>query len=80
MLRDAQTLLKAARPDLLLLGPGMVTVGERNTQELFRQAAPTIPVFILEEDFFTRDPGEAGVRLLREVSRFFPAEDATRHS
>jgi len=79
MLRDAQTLLKAARPDLIVLGPGMVTVGERNTKELFWQVAPTVPVFILKEDFFTRDPGEAGVRLLREVSRFFPAEDATRH-
>jgi hypothetical protein len=77
MLRDAQTLLKAARPGLIILGSRMVTVGERNTKEMFRQVAPTVPVFILEEDFSTQDPGEAGVRLLREVSRFFPAKDAT---
>jgi anti-sigma B factor antagonist len=73
MLADAQVLLKATRPSLVLLGPRMVKVRERNTQELFGQIAPTVPVFVLEEDFSTRDPGEAGVLLLQKVRNMLPA-------
>ena len=73
MLADAQVLLKATRPCLVLLGPGVVKVREKNTQELFGQIAPKVPVCVLEEDFSTRDPGEAGVLLLEKVRNVLPS-------
>jgi anti-sigma B factor antagonist len=73
MLADAQVLLKATRPSLVLMGPRMVKVRDRNTRELFGQIAPAVPIFVLEEDFSTRDPGEAGVLLLEKVRDILPA-------
>lgn len=72
MLADAQVLLKATRPNLVLLGSGVVKVRERNTQELFGQIAPKVPVCILQEDFSAQDPGEAGVLLLEKVRGILP--------
>jgi anti-sigma B factor antagonist len=72
MLRDAQILLKATRPSLIVLGPRMLQIGETNTQELFRPIAPTVPIFVLDEDFSTCDSGEAGVRLLKKVRHVVP--------
>jgi anti-sigma B factor antagonist len=73
MLADAQVLLKATRPSLVLLGPGVVKVRERNTKELLGQIAPKVPVFVLEEEFSTQDPGEAGLLLLEKVRGILPA-------
>lgn len=73
MLTDAQILLRATRPSLIVLGPRMVKVRERSTSELFGQIAPTVPVCVLEEDFSTRDPGEAGVLFLEKVRHILPA-------
>ncbi len=73
MLADAQVLLKATRPSLVLLGPTVAKVRERDTQELFRKIAPQIPICVLQEDFSTQDPGEAGVRLLEKVRNILPA-------
>jgi hypothetical protein len=50
-----------------------VKVREKSTQELFGQIAPKVPVCVLEEDFSTRDPGEAGVLLLEKVRNVLPA-------
>ena len=72
MLHDAQILLKATRPSLIILGPRVLYVREKNTKELLGQIAPTIPIFVLEEDFATRDPGDAGARLLEEVRHLLP--------
>lgn len=73
MLADAQVLLKATRPSLILVGPGVAKVRERNTQELFGHIAPKVPVCVLEEGFATRDPGEAGLLLLERVRQLLPA-------
>lgn len=73
MLADAQVLLKATRPGLVLLGPGVAKVRERNTCELFGQIAPNIPICVLEEGFSTQDPGEAGVVLLEKVRQALPS-------
>lgn len=73
MLADAQVLLKATRPSLILLGPAVVKVRERNTQELFGQIAPKVPVCVLQEDFCSQDPGEAGLVLLDRVKQLLPA-------
>jgi CheY-like chemotaxis protein len=72
MLHDAQILLRATRPSLIILGPRVLYIGEYKTKELLGQIAPTIPIFVLEEDFATRDPGDAGARLLKEVHHLLP--------
>jgi anti-sigma B factor antagonist len=64
---DAKILLKAARPKLVILGPQMQSAGERSAQQILKDAAPNIPITVLEEDFSTRDAGEAGTRLLEMV-------------
>jgi anti-anti-sigma factor len=74
MLHDAKILLMATRPSLIVLGPRMVQVRERSTKELLGEMAPTVPVFVLEEDFSTRDPGEAAVWLLEKVRHLLPAD------
>ena len=74
MLHDARILLKATRPSLIVLGPRTVQLREKSAAELLGQIAPTVPVCVLEEDFSTRDPGEAGVRLLEQVRHLLPAE------
>ncbi len=64
---DAQILLKATRPSLVILGPRMQTVGDRSPRKILGDAAPAVPITVLEEDFSTRDAGEAGLRLLETV-------------
>ncbi len=74
MLHDARILLKATRPCLVVLGPRSAHLREKSAQELLGQIAPTIPVCVLEEDFSTGDPGEAGVRLLERVRQLVPTD------
>jgi anti-sigma B factor antagonist len=74
MLHDAKILLKASRPSLIVLGPRMLHVREKSTKELFGEIAPTVPVLVLEDDFSRADPGEAGVRLLENISHRLPAD------
>jgi anti-sigma B factor antagonist len=74
MLHDAKILLKATRPNLIILGPRVARVRERTTEELFGEITPTVPVFVLDEAFSTRDPGEAGVGLLERVRQLLPAD------
>ena len=73
MLPDAQVLLKATRPGLVILGSQVANRRERNARELFAQIAPGIPVFVLEEDFSTQDPGQAGAMLVEKVRHALPA-------
>lgn len=72
-LPDAKILVKAARPGLIILGPRMVNVREMDTKKSFEQIAPTVPVLVLDEDFLTRDPGDAGALLLEKVRDAFSA-------
>lgn len=71
---DAQILLKATRPGLVILGPRMQSVGDRSTRKILGDVAPTVPVTVLEEDFSTCDAGEAGQRLLETVRGLLRAE------
>ena len=73
MLPDARVLLKATRPDLIILGPRMEHVREKSTRALFGEIEPEVPMLVLEEDFCAQDPGEAGVRLLEKVRALVPA-------
>jgi anti-sigma B factor antagonist len=73
LLPDAQVLLRATRPSLIVLGPRTANACGRNIKELFGQIAPSVPLCVLEEDFCTRDPGEAGALLLERVHEILPA-------
>lgn len=73
MLRDLQILLKATRPGLIVLGPGMVQVGDKDTQQMVKLLAPTVPIFVLDDDFSTCDSGQAGMRLLEKVRHLVPS-------
>lgn len=64
---DAQILLKATRPSLVILGPRMQTAGDRSPRNILGRIAPTVPIAVLEEDFSSWDAGEAGQRLLERV-------------
>jgi anti-anti-sigma factor len=71
---DAQILLKATQPGLVILGSRMQSVGERSTRKMLGDVAPSVPVTVLEEDFSTCDAGEAGQRLLETVRGLLRAE------
>jgi anti-anti-sigma factor len=64
---DAKILLKAAKPKLVILGPRLHAAGERSPREILKDAAPTVPITVLENDFSTCDAGDAGLRLLETV-------------
>jgi anti-anti-sigma factor len=72
MLHDAKILLKATRPNLIIVGPRTVPLREKGAAELLGQIAPTVPVCVLEEDFSKRDHGEAGVGLLEKIRQLLP--------
>lgn len=73
MMRDAQILLRATGPNLIVLGPGLVNIAEKNTEQLLRSIAPTVPILVLDENFSTQNSGEAGLRLLEKVRHLIPS-------
>lgn len=67
LLPDAQILIKATRPELILVGRSMASSGEAGVRDWLARIAPNIPVLFLQEDFSTCDPGEAGPRLIEGI-------------
>jgi anti-sigma B factor antagonist len=74
MVHDAKILLTATRPGLVVLGPRMGQMREKSTKDLVGEIAPTVPVFVLKEDFSTQDPGDAGLWLLEKVRHLLPVD------
>jgi anti-sigma B factor antagonist len=64
---DALILLKAARPKLVILGPNPPSEHPTETWETFRKAAMCLPLVELENDFSSREAGQAGAQLLGTV-------------
>jgi anti-sigma B factor antagonist len=69
---DAQILIRATSPELIIVGPGMVR-GDESAVQLLKKIAPSVPVLVLDEDFSTGDFGEAGVRVVEKVRQLIPA-------
>lgn len=70
--RDALTLMRVTRFDLLLAGPDMTA--SPATQQAFQSACAKLPVIDLGSDFSARDAGEAGAELLGKIAaRLQPA-------
>jgi anti-sigma B factor antagonist len=73
-IRDALTLLKAAQPKLVILGPNLPLEHPRDTWEKFRKAATCVPVIELEKDYSSREAGQAGSELLATVRALLGAK------
>jgi anti-sigma B factor antagonist len=66
-IHDALLLLNAARPKLVILGPNPPSEHPTETWEKFRKAAARVPLVELENDFSSREAGQAGAQLLITV-------------
>jgi anti-sigma B factor antagonist len=64
---DSLILLTAARPKLVILGPNPPSDHPGQIWERFRKAAMCFPVVELENDFSSREAGQAGAQLLGTV-------------
>jgi anti-sigma B factor antagonist len=64
---DSLILLTAARPKLVILGPNPPSEHPGQAWERFRKAAMCFPVVELENDFSSREAGQAGAQLLGTV-------------
>jgi anti-sigma B factor antagonist len=64
-LHDSLILIRATRPDLIILGPSLT--GGPGTEQAFRSACAAFPVVELGSDFSTRDAGQAASELLQAV-------------
>jgi anti-sigma B factor antagonist len=70
-LHDSLILIRATRPDLIILGPSLS--GGPGTEQAFRTSCAAFPVVELGNDFSTRDAGHAGSELLQAVRRHLDA-------
>ena len=68
-LGDALMLLRVARFDLLILGPGVPPTARQS----IRGASASLPVIDLGSEFSTLEAGEAATQLLREVESHLAA-------
>lgn len=68
-LGDALMLLRVARFDLLILGPGVPPTARQS----IRGASASLPVVDLGSEFSTLEAGEATARVLQEVQSHLPA-------
>jgi len=66
-IHDSLILLTAARPKLVILGPNPPSDHLAQIWERFRKAAMCLPVVELENDFSSREAGQAGTHLLGTV-------------
>jgi len=64
-LRDSMILIRVARPDLILLGPGLTA--SSSAQQAFDTARATINVLELGPEFSTLEAGEAAAHLLESI-------------
>jgi anti-sigma B factor antagonist len=65
---DARILLKATKAKLVVISARMQSVYGKPTRKVLEEIDPAVPVFVLDENFATQDPGEAAEKLLSGVS------------
>ena len=70
-IRDSLILIRAARPNLLLLGPHLES--SPAILESFRAVSNTLPVIELGNDFSTLDAGHAASELLQKLRTRLPS-------
>lgn len=70
-LPDSLILMRATRPQLVVLGSGLK--GSPGVQQAFRAACTAVPVIELGNEFSTQDAGQASSELLDKIRRVLPA-------
>ncbi len=73
-LRDAMTLMRITRFDLLLLGPDVAAAPA--TRQAFQSASTNLPVIELGSEFSTSDAGEAGAASLGKIEAVIKSKTA----
>src|SRR5579863_313327 len=61
---DAKILLKATKAKLAVISSRLQSVYGKPTRKAFEEIGPGVALRVLDENFATRDPGEAGEKLL----------------
>jgi len=64
---DAKILLKATKAKLAVVSARMQSVYGRPTRQALQEIDPSVALLVLDEDFATKDPGEAAEKLLNGV-------------
>jgi anti-sigma B factor antagonist len=64
---DARILFKAMKPKLVLVSARMQSVYGKPVQKVLQELDPEASIMILDEDFATKDPGEAAEDLLNRI-------------
>jgi anti-sigma B factor antagonist len=70
---DAQILFKTTKPRVVILGARVQTPHHKCAADLFGEIDSAIPVIVLEDDFSTREAGEAGSQLLERLRALMAA-------
>ena len=65
ILADAVTLLKATRPDIVVLGPAIHA--DRRATELFQKTDSKVQLLLLPADFSTAEASQAGLDLVERI-------------
>jgi response regulator RpfG family c-di-GMP phosphodiesterase len=65
---DAQILLRATKPKLVVVSARLQSQHGKPTRQLLEAIDPTVSLLFLDENFATQDPGEAAERLLTTIS------------
>lgn len=65
ILSDAVTLLKATRPDIVILGPAVHT--DKRAIEVLQRTDPKVQLLFLPSDFSTAEASQAGLDLVERV-------------
>jgi anti-sigma B factor antagonist len=71
-LRDSMILIRVARPDLILVGPGLTA--SPAAQQAFDAARTKIAVIDLGPEFSTSEAGEAAAQLLENIQTRLPSQ------
>lgn len=64
---DARILFKAMKPKLVLVSARMQSVYGKPVQKILQDLDPEASILILDENFSTKDPGEAAEELLSRI-------------
>jgi anti-sigma B factor antagonist len=64
---DAKILLKATKAKHVVVSANLQTVYGRPTRKVLEEVDPSVAIIVLDEDFATKDPGEAAEKLLNSI-------------
>ena len=64
---DAKILLKATKAKHVVVSANLQTVYGRPTRKVLEEIDPMVSMVVLDEDFATKDPGEAAEQLLNSI-------------